>query len=160
MRTPEAIEGFIEACAVLTARGKGTVCDVTPTSWVPMTRPRTRLSGIPVAMHLDLAESIVWSFHVSIGMNGHRIRGVQEGNTAMQKRRLGTSGLEVSAIGFGCMGISFGYGPATSREDGIAIIRAAVDGGRHLLRYGRGVRTVHRTKSSSAKRWRRFAIAW
>src|SRR6187455_1647716 len=47
----------------------------------------------------------------------------------MQKRRLGKSGLEVSALGFGCMGISFGYGAATSREDGIAIIRAAVDGG-------------------------------
>src|SRR6478752_5706681 len=47
----------------------------------------------------------------------------------MQKRRLGKSGLEVSALGFGCMGISFGYGPATSREEGIAIIRAAVDGG-------------------------------
>jgi len=47
----------------------------------------------------------------------------------MQKRLLGKSGLEVSAIGFGCMGISFGYGPATSRDDGIAIIRAAVDDG-------------------------------
>ena len=47
----------------------------------------------------------------------------------MQKRMLGNSGLEVSALGFGCMGISFGYGPAASREDGIAIIRAAVDGG-------------------------------
>ena len=47
----------------------------------------------------------------------------------MQKRRLGRSGLEVSALGFGCMGISFGYGPATSREAGIGIIRAAVDGG-------------------------------
>jgi len=47
----------------------------------------------------------------------------------MQKRMLGKSGLEVSALGFGCMGISFGYGPAASREDGIAIIRAAVDGG-------------------------------
>jgi pyridoxine 4-dehydrogenase len=47
----------------------------------------------------------------------------------MQKRVLGRSGLEVSAIGFGCMGISFGYGPATTREDGIAIIRAAVDAG-------------------------------
>ncbi len=35
----------------------------------------------------------------------------------------------MSALGFGCMGISFGYGPAASREDGIAIIRAAVDGG-------------------------------
>jgi aryl-alcohol dehydrogenase-like predicted oxidoreductase len=47
----------------------------------------------------------------------------------MQERMLGTSGLEVSALGFGCMGLSFGYGPATSRENGIAIIRAAVDGG-------------------------------
>src|SRR5688572_8127218 len=47
----------------------------------------------------------------------------------MQKRTLGKSGLEVSALGFGCMGISFGYGPATGREQGITIIRAAVDGG-------------------------------
>jgi aryl-alcohol dehydrogenase-like predicted oxidoreductase len=47
----------------------------------------------------------------------------------MQKRTLGTSGLEVSALGFGCMGISFGYGQPTSREDGIGIIRAAVDAG-------------------------------
>lgn len=47
----------------------------------------------------------------------------------MQKRTLGESGLEVSALGFGCIGISFGYGPATSREEGIAIIRAAVDVG-------------------------------
>src|SRR5947199_7230292 len=47
----------------------------------------------------------------------------------MQKRALGKSGLDVSALGFGCMGISFGYGPAASRDEGIAIIRAAVDGG-------------------------------
>ena len=47
----------------------------------------------------------------------------------MQKRILGRDGLEVSALGFGCMGISFGYGKPTTREDGIAIIRAAVDGG-------------------------------
>jgi len=47
----------------------------------------------------------------------------------MQKRTLGKSGLEVSALGFGCMGLSFGYGPAASRQDGIAIIRAAVDAG-------------------------------
>jgi aryl-alcohol dehydrogenase-like predicted oxidoreductase len=47
----------------------------------------------------------------------------------MQKRRLGTSGLEVSALGFGCMGLSFGYGPATDREDGLAIIRAAFEQG-------------------------------
>src|ERR1700733_4227516 len=47
----------------------------------------------------------------------------------MQQSTLGTSSLEVSALGFGCMGISFGYGPAASREDGIAVIRAAVAGG-------------------------------
>ena len=47
----------------------------------------------------------------------------------MQKRTLGTSGLEVSALGFGCMGISFGYGPARSREEALAIIRAAIEGG-------------------------------
>ena len=47
----------------------------------------------------------------------------------MQKRMLGRDGLEESALGFGCMGISFGYGQPTSREEGIAIIRAAVDGG-------------------------------
>jgi aryl-alcohol dehydrogenase-like predicted oxidoreductase len=45
----------------------------------------------------------------------------------MVKRTLGSSGLEVSAIGLGCMGLSHAYGPATSEQDGIALIRAAVD---------------------------------
>ena len=47
----------------------------------------------------------------------------------MDTRTLGRSGLQVSALGFGCMGLSFGYGPATDRTAGIAIIRAAVDAG-------------------------------
>ena len=47
----------------------------------------------------------------------------------MQKGTLGKTGLEVSALGFGCMGISQSYGRPSSREDGIAIIRAAVDRG-------------------------------
>ena len=47
----------------------------------------------------------------------------------MQKRTLGRSGLEVSAIGLGCMGLNFGYGTAVSKADGIALIRAAVDRG-------------------------------
>jgi len=47
----------------------------------------------------------------------------------MQKRTLGKNGLDVSALGFGCMGISQSYGRPSSREDGIAIIRAAVDRG-------------------------------
>jgi aryl-alcohol dehydrogenase-like predicted oxidoreductase len=47
----------------------------------------------------------------------------------MQKRQLGKSGLEVSALGFGCMGLSFGLGPATERGEAIKVIRAAVEGG-------------------------------
>jgi aryl-alcohol dehydrogenase-like predicted oxidoreductase len=47
----------------------------------------------------------------------------------MQKRTLGKGGLEVSALGFGCMGISSGYGAPVSRADGVAVIRAAVDAG-------------------------------
>jgi aryl-alcohol dehydrogenase-like predicted oxidoreductase len=47
----------------------------------------------------------------------------------MQKRTLGNSGLEVSAIGYGCMGLSHGYGPATDKQEGIELIRAAVEHG-------------------------------
>jgi aryl-alcohol dehydrogenase-like predicted oxidoreductase len=47
----------------------------------------------------------------------------------MQKRKLGKSGLEVSAIGLGCMGLSFGYGPAVDKPDGISLIRAAIEHG-------------------------------
>jgi len=47
----------------------------------------------------------------------------------MQKRKLGTSNLEVSALGLGCMGISFGYGPAADKQESIKLIRAAVDRG-------------------------------
>ena len=47
----------------------------------------------------------------------------------MQTRTLGRSGLEVSALGLGCMGLSFGYGPATERQDAIKLIRTAVERG-------------------------------
>ncbi len=47
----------------------------------------------------------------------------------MQKRKLGNSGLEVSALGFGCMGLSFGLGPAIEKNEAIKVIRAAYDGG-------------------------------
>jgi len=47
----------------------------------------------------------------------------------MEKRKLGKSNLEVSAIGLGCMGLSFGYGPAVNEKEGIALIRAAVERG-------------------------------
>ena len=49
--------------------------------------------------------------------------------TKMQKRKLGNSGPEVSAIGLGCMGMSFGYGPAGDKNEMIKVIRAAVEQG-------------------------------
>jgi aryl-alcohol dehydrogenase-like predicted oxidoreductase len=47
----------------------------------------------------------------------------------MQKRQLGSSSLEVSALGLGCMGLSSGYGPAVDRREGIALVRKAVERG-------------------------------
>ncbi|MHC9017108.1 aldo/keto reductase [Stenotrophomonas bentonitica] len=47
----------------------------------------------------------------------------------MQTRELGRSGLRVSALGLGCMGLSYGYGPATDRTEAIALLRAAVEQG-------------------------------
>ncbi|MEF8795138.1 MAG: aldo/keto reductase [Salinivenus sp.] len=45
----------------------------------------------------------------------------------MQKRELGNSGLEVSAVGYGCMGLNFGYGTATEKDEAVSLIRHAVD---------------------------------
>src|SRR5437870_13008375 len=45
----------------------------------------------------------------------------------MQKRKLGKSNLEVSALGLGCMGMSFGYGPPKDKQEMISLIRAAVE---------------------------------
>src|ERR1043166_799459 len=47
----------------------------------------------------------------------------------MQKRTLGSSGLEVSAIGFGCMGLNFSYGQSLTKEQSVTLIRQAVDRG-------------------------------
>jgi aryl-alcohol dehydrogenase-like predicted oxidoreductase len=58
-----------------------------------------------------------------LGANG------QIAGEVMEKRILGKSALEVSALGFGCMGLSYGYGPATEKEEAIKVIRAAYDGG-------------------------------
>jgi aryl-alcohol dehydrogenase-like predicted oxidoreductase len=51
------------------------------------------------------------------------------GRRTMQKRKLGESGLEVSAIGLGCMGLSFGYGPAAEKQQAITLIRSAFERG-------------------------------
>src|SRR5438034_2662425 len=47
----------------------------------------------------------------------------------MKKRKLGRSNLEVSAVGLGCMGMSFGYGPAADRQEMISLLRTAVERG-------------------------------
>ena len=47
----------------------------------------------------------------------------------MQKRKLGNSRLEVSALGYGCMGLSHGYGPVTEKQQAISMIRAAFERG-------------------------------
>ncbi len=61
----------------------------------------------------------------------------------MQKRKLGNSNLEVSALGLGCMGMSFSYKPFPEKHEVIALLRAAVERGSHLLRHGRGLRPIH-----------------
>jgi aryl-alcohol dehydrogenase-like predicted oxidoreductase len=57
------------------------------------------------------------------------VNALKKGVTAMQKRLLGKSGLEVSALGLGCMGMSFSYGPPKDKQEMISLLRAAVDRG-------------------------------
>jgi len=52
-----------------------------------------------------------------------------EQETIMKKRKLGRSGIEVSALGFGCMGLNYGYGPGLEKKDAIAVLRAAHERG-------------------------------
>jgi aryl-alcohol dehydrogenase-like predicted oxidoreductase len=54
---------------------------------------------------------------------------LKTGVQKMQKRKLGNSNLEVSALGLGCMGMSFGYGPAGDKQEMISLLRAAVERG-------------------------------
>jgi aryl-alcohol dehydrogenase-like predicted oxidoreductase len=61
----------------------------------------------------------------------------------MKTRKLGNNNLEVSAIGFGCMGLNFSYVPSLSKDEGIALIRAAVRAWRYLLRHRRGLLPLH-----------------
>jgi hypothetical protein len=54
---------------------------------------------------------------------------LEDGEETMQKRKLGKSDLEVSALGLSCMGMSFGFGPAGDQQEMIAVTRAAVERG-------------------------------
>ena len=77
----------------------------------------------------------------------------------MQKRTLGKSGLEVSALGLGCMGLSYGYGPATEKQPAIQLIRAAFERGVTFFdtaeAYGRSP-----MRNCSARRLRLSATRW
>src|SRR5579871_3268423 len=63
------------------------------------------------------------------GPAGVLVRASRRGRRPMQKRTLGKSGLEVSALGLGCMGMSFAYGPPPNRAEMVKLIRAAVERG-------------------------------
>ncbi len=72
----------------------------------------------------------------------------------MKSRKLGTGGLEVSALGFGCMGLSFGYGPAVAQADGIALlVDAGLTPGRRIDRFNDAVAAdlIVRTDPNVAK---------
>jgi len=68
----------------------------------------------------------------------------------VKKRELGKSGLEVSALGLGCMGLSFGYGKVTDKKDGISLIRGAVERGVTFFDTAE-IYGATRTKNLSAK---------
>ncbi len=60
----------------------------------------------------------------------------------MEKRKLGNSALEVSALGLGCMGMSFSFPPFPEKKEMISLIHKAVDLGHYLLRYSGSLRSV------------------
>jgi len=75
----------------------------------------------------------------------------------MQQRELGRSGLKISAIGLGCMGLSFGYGPAAETRDAVKLIRTAFDEGVTFFDTAEAYGPT-RMKHCLARRWRRCAI--
>ena len=65
----------------------------------------------------------------------------------MQKRKLGNSNLEVSAIGLGCMGMSFSYGPPADKKEMIALNSESGRVWRHVLRYRGSLRPLHQRRA-------------
>lgn len=76
----------------------------------------------------------------------------------MQSRTLGTQGLSVSALGLGCMNMTYGYGKAIPEADGIALIRRAFELGVRFLIPPKP--TARRMNDWSARRSRRFVRRW
>jgi len=77
----------------------------------------------------------------------------------MKKRKLGNSNLEVSALGLGCMGMSFSYGPPKDKKEMTSLLRAAVErGSRSLTPLKSMARSP--TKNSSAKPWLHSVGKW
>lgn len=76
----------------------------------------------------------------------------------MQKRKLGNTGLEVSALGLGCMGMSFSYGPPKDKAEMIELLRAAVERGVTFFDTAEIYGPLP-MRSSLGKRWRRCVIA-
>lgn len=74
----------------------------------------------------------------------------------MQKRTLGKDGPEVSAIGLGCMGLSFGLGPAADRKEALEVIRTAVDRGVTLFDTADGGRGRCREGAYGGRQGRAF----
>jgi aryl-alcohol dehydrogenase-like predicted oxidoreductase len=80
-------------------------------------------SSISLPINLRFAE---WMEKVS---DAQYQRGITNRENEMKKRTIGKSGLEVSAIGFGCMGLNFGYGHALEKQEAVNLIRAVYDRG-------------------------------
>jgi aryl-alcohol dehydrogenase-like predicted oxidoreductase len=92
------------------------------------------VSGTANVLHATDPEALlskdrrIWRSCEIHRQNGSSLFALKEDNQ-MQKRKLGNSGLEVSELGLGCMGLSFGYGPAVEKADAIKLIRTAVEEG-------------------------------
>jgi quercetin dioxygenase-like cupin family protein len=94
--------------------------------------PTTAMTHIATVDELD-GKAVDWMEHVTDEQyRGRSATGTKSGWTTeakTQKRKLGKSGLEVSAIGFGCMGLNYAYSQTLEKKDAIALLQAAVDGG-------------------------------
>src|SRR5258708_7208083 len=79
-----------------------------------------------------------WKRSATNNTGADRLSAVARRRRDMRKRKFGNGDLEVSAIGLGCMGLSFGYGPAVDKQAGLSLIRSAVERGVTFFDTARG----------------------